>query len=371
VKVLDFDYELPEGSIAQAPCAERDAARLLVHSKAAGETRHLRVRDLPALLEPGDLVVRNDTRVLPARLLARRASGGKVELLFLEPEPSSAPRPDPRPWRAFANPGRKLRAGELLSVAPGLDLRLLRREREPDGTPRMEWIVELVPGAGPRPVEELLAEHGDMPLPPYVRRARETEPEPGSAEGAAQRARDAERYQTIYATRPGAVAAPTAGLHFTPELFARLAERGVETTSLTLHVGPGTFRPVEVEAVDEHRMHAERFELPPQAVEAIGRARERGGRVVAVGTTSVRVLEAVAARGPLAPCAGETDLFLRPGSPFRVVDALLTNFHLPRSTLLMLVSAFAGRERVLALYREAIERRYRFYSYGDAMLVLP
>ncbi len=356
MKPSDFDYELPPERIAQVPCARRDEARLLVHDAASDATAHERVRDLPDHLEPDDLLVLNDTRVIPTRLFGRRRSGGKVELLFVEPAATPAGA-----WKVLVNPARKLKPGERVPLEGGaLEARMVERPRLPDGSPAMEWIVELLGGEGESTIS-LLERHGHVPLPPYVR--REDPEEMGAL--------DRERYQTVYASRPGAVAAPTAGLHFTDELLARLDERGVRRTTLTLHVGPGTFRPVKTERIEDHRMHEERFELPATAAEEVARTRARGGRVVAVGTTSVRVLEScVGEDGVLAPRTGSTDLFLRPGSRFRVVDALLTNFHLPRSSLLMLVSAFVGRERILRLYAEAIASDYRFYSYGDAMLLL-
>lgn len=354
MKLSDFDYELPPERIARAPVAQRDRARLLVHARQRDETAHREVRDLVEYLRADDLLVLNDTRVLPARLFARRASGGRVEFLFVEPGGSEACR-----WQALARPSRRLRVGERLAVEGGAySLHLVARESAEDGGEGAGWLVELLDGAG-RAQDPLavLAEVGHVPLPPYLERADGPE--------------DVERYQTVYAARPGAVAAPTAGLHFTPELLAELERRGVRRTFVTLHVGPGTFQPVKSEDVRQHAMHAERYELRPEAVAAVARAKAAGGRVVAVGTTSVRVLESCArADGALAAGSGTTRLFLVPGEPFRVVDALLTNFHLPRSTLLMLVSAFAGRERVLALYREAVARGYRFYSYGDAMLLL-
>ena len=350
MNVSDFDFELPPHCIAQEPAAARDASRLLAHDVPRDLTDHLRFRDLPDQLRAGDLLVLNDTRVLSARLFARRRSGGSVELLFLEPQAHS-----PGVWRTLANPARKLRAGELLDAADGaLEVRMIERVG-------MEWTAVLRSRDDPElGTEELLERHGVMPLPPYVERPR----------GAAEEAADRVRYQTIFAREPGAVAAPTAGLHFTDELFARLQEHDVARAFITLHVGPGTFRPVKVDRTEDHEMHSERFALPAETVQAIHATRRRGGRVVAVGTTAVRVLESVAARrGELVPCTGDTDLFLVPGARFRVVDGLLTNFHLPRSTLLMLVSAFAGRERVLRLYGEAVEAGYRFFSYGDAMLL--
>ena len=340
MKLSDFDYELPPERIASRPAERRDAARLFVHDVARDATEHARVAELERFLDPGDLLVVNDTRVLPARVHARRASGGAVELFFL------APAGEGRAWRALAHPARRLKPGEELQIERGgARARLVAR-------PDAEWRVELFDPADPAAsVEALLERVGHVPLPPYIERADDEA--------------DRERYQTVFAAVPGAVAAPTAGLHFTPELLARLDARGVRRASVTLHVGAGTFLPVQSEDPREHAMHSERYELTPDT------ARAAGGRVVAVGTTSARVLETCAGEGgELNPGAGETRLFLLPGAPFRAVDALLTNFHLPRSTLLMLVSAFAGRERILRLYGEAIERGYRFYSYGDAMLLL-
>ena len=354
MNLSDFDYDLPPERIAQEPVARRDRARLLVHRSASDETVHREVRDLGEFLEPGDLLVVNDTRVLASRLFARRSSGGRVELFLVEP--AEAPE---RAWQALVHPARRLHAGERLELdgAAGIRVHMIERPLRPDGTAAMEWIVTLEDGGGatldPLRVFERV---GHVPLPPYVERS--------------DRSDDVERYQTVYAAHPGAVAAPTAGLHFTPELLTELGSRGVQRAALTLHVGPGTFQPVKAERVEEHRMHAERFVLPEATAEAVRRTRAAGKRVVAVGTTVVRVLEScVAPDGEVRAREGATDLFLVPGARFRAVDALLTNFHLPRSTLLMLVCAFAGRERVLRLYREAIERGYRFYSYGDALLL--
>ena len=337
----DFDYELPDERIARTP-VERGRARLLVLD-AEGAERHRAAADLPELLHPGDLLVVNDTRVLPARLLATRApGGGKVELLLLDGD-------QPTRWRAMARPAKKL--------APGTTLRIGEGER--DGATAVEAVVESRGDDGvcvlrfSAPVLDVIERFGAIPLPPYLRRAALPE--------------DRDWYQTVYATEPGAVAAPTAGLHLTSSTLAELERRGVERAAITLHVGPGTFKPVKVERVEDHRLDAERYVLPEPTVRAIERTRARGGRVVAVGTTVVRCLEA-AASGGLRAGRGETDLFIQPGYRFQVVDLLLTNFHLPRSTLLMLVAAFAGKERVLAAYREAIESAYRFYSYGDAMV---
>jgi len=358
VKTSDFDYALPDAAIAAHPAEPRDAARLLVHEIAADRTRHLCVRDLPELLAAGDLLVVNDTRVRPARLLGRRAGGGALEILLLEPLAHGR-------WRALAKPAKRLAEGAEFELEGGALRGLaIERPRREDGEPGPEWIVELrAPSRGDLDVNALLELHGRMPLPPYLRRARGAEPEDPA---------DRERYQTVYARATGAIAAPTAGLHFTPELLTRLEARGVERASVTLHVGLGTFQPIEVEDPAQHAMHAEDYELTQATALRVDAARERRGRVVAVGTTSFRVLESCAEPDRrVRASSGSTRLFVTPGAPIRVVDVLFTNFHLPRSTLLMLVSAFAGRERILRLYAEALERNYRFFSYGDAMLLLP
>lgn len=343
MRTRDFDYDLPEASIAQHPLP-RGESRLLVLDR-QGRERHRRVRDLPEILRPGDLLVVNDTRVLPARLFAHRVgSGGRIELLLVE-------KTSEREWEALARPGRKARPGARLELGEDLTAEILA-ERQ-DGRRLLRFS---------QAVEPHLERLGHIPLPPYIKR-------PDTSE-------DRERYQTIFARHPGAVAAPTAGLHFSADLLDRLRGAGIATAAVTLHVGIGTFKPVTAELVDEHRMERERYALPPETAEAIRLARRRGGRVVAVGTTVVRTLEAAAlaadrdgdSAGLPRSGAGTTDLFITPGFRFRVVDILLTNFHLPRSTLLMLVAAFAGRERVLAAYEEAVEEGYRFYSYGDAVL---
>ncbi len=340
-ELLRLDYSLPPERIAQEPAEPRDAARLLVLERATGARHHARVRDLPAWLEPGDLLVRNATRVLAARLRGRKASGGAAEALLL-----GAAGP-PRRHRALLRAGGRLRVGQKLRFeGGGLSLEAEIASLAPDGT------VELAFGDGPSPYAL-----GETPLPPYIRRA-------------AARPEDAERYQTIYARVPGSVAAPTAGLHFTPALFAALEARGVGCAEVVLHVGPGTFRPLRPEDLARGRLHAERFELPAATAAAIARARAAGRRVLAVGTTTARVLEHAAREdGCVRAGEGETELLLRPGARFGVVDALLTNFHLPRSSLLLLAAAFAGRDAVLAAYADALARGYRFYSYGDAMLI--
>jgi S-adenosylmethionine:tRNA ribosyltransferase-isomerase len=356
VKASDFDYALPPEAIAQHAVEPRDAARLLVHERAPGRTEHRIVRDLPDILRAGDLLVVNDTRVRPARLLGRRASGGRVELLLLSPDAS-----EPTHWRAFVRPAKRLRAGEIVEIQGGLvRARAVRRIADEEGAPGPEWVVDLEHGFDS--IDAALEAAGRMPLPPYIRRDPDADPAD---------ARDRDRYQTVFAAQPGAVAAPTAGLHFTTDLLARLRARGIETAAVTLHVGAGTFQPLQSDDLSAHAMHAEEFVLPQTTADAVTRARERRGRVVAVGTTSTRVLESCTDEaGRTHARAGSTRLFIQPGRPFRGVDGLLTNFHLPRSTLIVLVSAFAGRERVLRLYREALETGYRFYSYGDAMLLL-
>jgi S-adenosylmethionine:tRNA ribosyltransferase-isomerase len=342
-----YDFALPEAAIAQSPCPERSAARMLVLDRSGppGVRAHERVSALPAWLEPGDLLVVNRTRVLAARLRGRKASGGRVEALLLGPVDAAAGR-----YRALLRSSGRLRPGLQLEFQGEADRAALPAAIECIGESG-EVVLEFAPDSDPYAL-------GEPPLPPYIRR-----PQP--------RAQDRDRYQTVFADAPGAVAAPTAGLHLTHELLDALAARGVERASVVLHVGLGTFKPLEAAQLASGRLHAERFELPEATAAAVARTRARGGRVVAVGTTTARVLETCAsdAHQVRAAC-GTTELFLRPGDRFRAVDALLTNFHLPRSSLLLLVCALAGRERVLAAYREAIERGYRFYSYGDAMLVL-
>ncbi|HEX3532363.1 MAG TPA: tRNA preQ1(34) S-adenosylmethionine ribosyltransferase-isomerase QueA [Thermoanaerobaculia bacterium] len=338
----DFDYDLPAESIAQQP-APRGESRLLVLDR-EGPDRHHRVRDLPRLLHPGDLLVLNDTRVIPARLYGRRASGdGKIEILLTE-------KISERDWDALVKPGRRARPGTVISFE-GLTAEII--EKDPSGRHRLRFS---------EPIEPHLERLGHVPLPPYIHRSKDQKDSKDT--------KDKELYQTVYARQPGAIAAPTAGLHFSEELLAEIRGVGVETAMVTLHVGLGTFKPVTAERVADHRMERERWEVPAATAEAIRRTRERGGRLVAVGTTVVRTLESAARDGVVEAGSGTTELFITPGFPFQVVDALMTNFHLPQSTLLMLVSAFAGRERVLAAYAEAVREGYRFYSYGDAMLVL-
>ena len=356
----DFDYNLPPELIAQQPAEARDASRMLVLDRAAQTFRDSRFREFPALLRAGDLAVFNNTRVFPARLLGRRRGvraqpigkgnpaareylRAEVELLLTRPEGGGV-------WRGLVHPGRKIRTGEVLVFGGGaLEAEILDRGER--GVRR----VRLAARQGS--VDETIDRVGHVPLPPYIHRT--------------DAPRDREDYQTVYAQVRGAVAAPTAGLHFTPEILAELGARGIETAEITLHVGPGTFRPVQAERVEEHAMESEAFEIGDQAALRVNRALAERRRVVAVGTTCVRTLEHAvrAGEGRVAPERGETALFIYPGFEFRAVGALLTNFHLPCSTLLMLVSAFAGREFVLRAYQHAVGERYRFYSYGDCMFI--
>jgi S-adenosylmethionine:tRNA ribosyltransferase-isomerase len=341
MKTADFDYDLPRESIAQHPAVPRDSARLL-------EIRPDRlidrtVRDLPQCLAAGDVMVVNDTRVIPARIEGTRGAA-RIEVTLHRAQGGGV-------WRAFARPAQRLRPGDRIAFGAGLAAEVQAR----DG-----GEVTLAFGLADDALLDALARAGHMPLPPYIRR------------GAGGEARDATDYQTIFAARPGAVAAPTAGLHFTPALLVALQERGIALHMVTLHVGAGTFLPVTAERAEDHRMHAEWGEITAATAEAIDAARARGGRIVAVGTTSLRLLESACDEaGRVHPFAGECDLFILPGYRFRAVDLLLTNFHLPRSTLLMLAAAFAGRERILAAYDHAKRTGYRFYSYGDACLLHP
>jgi len=342
-----FDYVLPPGRIARYPEARRDHSRLLVLDRCAGAVRHGRFSDLADLVLPGDALILNETRVRPARLVGRKPTGAPGEVLLLRPA-SESDGEAADTWVALVRPGGKLKPGRTLDVADDLSIEVI------DGTGDGGRVVRL---RSPLPIDEALRKHGHVPLPPYL--GREDEP------------LDRERYQTVYAETPGSVAAPTAGLHFTKELLARLESGGVRVGRLALHVGVGTFRPVEEEDPERHAMHAERYEIPADTAGLVSRTRAGGGSVWAVGTTTVRALETAAdASGRLSRLSGTTDLFIRPGHDFRAVDRLITNFHLPRSTLLMLVAAFGGHRAVMVAYAEAIERGYRFYSYGDAMAVV-
>ena len=337
MKTSDFQYELPAELIAQHPLSERTASRLLCLDRDSGAVAHRGFAELPPLLKADDLLVFNNTRVIPARLFARKESGGRAEVLI---ERLLAPDRCLAQLRVSKKPAM----GGMLLVDGGARLEVLGRQG---------GFFELRAEQGS--LADLMSAQGHMPLPPYIQRGDEEQ--------------DFERYQTVYASAPGAVAAPTAGLHFDQDLLKRIEARGVRTVELTLHVGAGTFQPVRVDNIEDHQMHAEHIEVPETVCAAVRETHARGGRVVAVGTTAVRSLETAARGGELEPYTGDTRIFIYPGFEFRVVDALLTNFHLPESTLLMLVSAFAGRENVLAAYRQAVAERYRFFSYGDAMLI--
>ncbi|HQR38987.1 MAG TPA: tRNA preQ1(34) S-adenosylmethionine ribosyltransferase-isomerase QueA [Blastocatellia bacterium] len=349
MRVSDFDFALPDELIAQRPAEVRDASRLLTLDRSSGAIADGAFTDISSALRPGDLLVVNDTRVFPARLIGRREpSGGRVELFPVADRGSGV-------WDVLARPAARLRPGDTVVAGEGPDA--------------LRAVVESVEASGRRIVRfdepsslwERLDRWGRTPLPPYIHRVESSD----------DARLDAERYQTVFARARGAIAAPTAGLHFTNELLRRLEDAGVARASVTLHVGYGTFQPVRVERVEDHRVEPESYEIPAETVEAVARTRAAGGRVVAVGTTTTRALESAAEpSGALRVGPGTADVFIYPGYTFRAIDALVTNFHLPKSSLLMLVAAFAGRERVLEAYRHAVENRYRFYSYGDAMLIV-
>jgi len=354
LRVADFDFELPPELIAQEPPAQRGQSRMLVMDRATGDLRDSRFAEFPALLRPGDLLVLNDSRVIPARLYARRTlrrerekPTGRIEVMLTEPAGGNL-------WHALVRPGRKVAIGErLVFPAPNGAVVL-----EAEVLERGEFGDRLIEFAPVNDFFAVLDQIGHMPLPPYIHRDDSVS--------------DRERYQTVYSREKGSVAAPTAGLHFTPEMLASLSALGVEVASVTLHVGLGTFAPIRVENVDEIHLHRERYTLTAKTAAAVNRARNERRRIIAVGTTAVRTLEAAAqlsGGGPIEAHSGETSIFISPGFEFQVVNALLTNFHLPQSSLLMLVSAFAGRERVLAAYRHAVRESYRFFSYGDCMLL--
>ncbi|WP_404363135.1 tRNA preQ1(34) S-adenosylmethionine ribosyltransferase-isomerase QueA [Marinobacter sp.] len=339
MNLSDFHFDLPDELIARYPLAERSASRLLVLDGATGRVGHHRILDLPDFLATGDLLVFNNTRVIPARLFGRKETGGQLEILVERVT-------GPQTLLAHVRSSKSPKPGQKIILEDGSELMMASRH---------DALFELHREDAGETVLELLERVGHMPLPPYVDRPDEQT--------------DRERYQTVYAKEAGAVAAPTAGLHFDEPLLDRLAAKGIESTFVTLHVGAGTFQPVRVERIEEHVMHSEIAFVPQETVDAVARTRARGGRVVAVGTTSVRSLESACAGGTLEAFQGETDIFIYPGYRFQCVDAMVTNFHLPESTLMMLISAFAGRGRVMAAYDEAIQERYRFFSYGDAMFI--
>ncbi|MEA5463567.1 tRNA preQ1(34) S-adenosylmethionine ribosyltransferase-isomerase QueA [Leptothoe sp. PORK10 BA2] len=341
-----YQYDLPSNLIAQEPTNPRDQSRLMVVSSRT-EHQHVHFRDLPKFLGAGDLLIINNTRVIPARMYGYKPSGAKVEVLLLEPRPPQ--------WLALVKPGRRLKPGSWIHFGPDVDQPLLKaRVEDCDRTTNGRLLT--FESTTDTPVTQLMEALGEVPLPPYIQHSQ-AEPE---------------QYQTIYAQHPGAVAAPTAGLHFTPEVFHALEQRGVQRAEVTLHVGLGTFRPVESAAIKDHQMHAEWVDLPQKTVDLIQETKARNNRVFAVGTTTVRTLEGVATQeGQLKAYQGPVNLFIYPGYQWKVVDGLITNFHLPGSSLLMLVSALVGRQRLMELYQAAISQSYRFYSFGDAMVILP
>ena len=335
----DFDYELPEELIAQTPCKERDHSRLMVLNRAEQSIEHRHFYDLIDYLKPGDTLVFNDTKVMPARLIGHRAkTGGRVEVFLLR-------RTEGTRWEVLVKPGKKAQLGNIIEFGDELSCEVV------DHTDFGGRIVEFkFDGI----FEEILDRLGETPLPPYIH----------------EKLDDKSRYQTVYAREEGSAAAPTAGLHFTKELLAKIKEKGIDLAFVTLHVGLGTFRPVNVDNIEDHVMHKEFYHIEKQAADIINATKARGGRVIAVGTTSIRTLESAAKDdGTIAPTAGETGIFIYPGYKFKLVDAIVTNFHLPKSTLIMLISAFAGREFVLKAYKEAVKDRYRFFSFGDAMFI--
>ncbi|MBR9869605.1 MAG: tRNA preQ1(34) S-adenosylmethionine ribosyltransferase-isomerase QueA [Gammaproteobacteria bacterium] len=338
MNVSDFHFDLPDELIARYPLKQRSASRLLTLEGGSGHTQHLQFTNLPDLLEPGDLLVFNNTRVIPARLFGQKETGGRVEVLVerLVGE---------REILAHARASKALKQGQKVILEDGSSMTMIGRE---------DALFRFV-NEGDEPILDLLERIGHMPLPPYMERDDDLS--------------DRERYQTVYAQEAGAVAAPTAGLHFDDALLETLKAKGVEFAYVTLHVGAGTFQPVRVDKIEEHVMHSEVAHVPEETVEAVRKTRARGGRVVAVGTTSVRSLESASQSGELGTFRGETDIFIFPGYRFNTVDAMVTNFHLPESTLIMLVSAFAGYDNIMAAYREAVEQQYRFFSYGDAMFL--
>ena len=340
MKTSDFYYDLPQELIAQTPMEKRDGSRLMTLDRRTGETGHRHFYDLPSLLRPGDCLIMNDSRVLPARLLGRRLpGGGACEVLLLTDKGGNV-------WECLVRPGRKLRAGARMTFGDG-SLTAEVAEELADGNRLVRFAYEGI-------FLEVLERLGKMPLPPYIK----------------EELQDQERYQTVYSKVLGSAAAPTAGLHFTPELLRELESKGVNLGYVTLHVGLGTFRPVKEEAIEDHDMHSEFCTVPPETAELINRTKAAGGRVICVGTTSCRTLESWAGEdGHMEARSGWTNIYLYPGSRCKVMDGLVTNFHLPESTLIMLVSAFAGREAVLAAYREAVKERYRFFSFGDAMFI--
>ena len=339
MKVTDFDYELPEELIAQTPIEKRDESRLMVLDRKEQTIEHKHFKDIIDYLEPGDVLVRNNTKVIPARLYGKKETGAKVEILLLNNMEKDI-------WECIVRPGNKLHIGAKVIFGDGL-LKAEVLDTMPGGTRKVEFHYEGI-------FNEILDKIGLMPLPPYIH----------------ERLKENDRYQTVYAKYDGSAAAPTAGLHFTPELLKKIEEKGIDIANVTLHVGIGTFRPVKEDTVEAHQMHSEHFYIKEEDCEKINKAKKSGHRVIAVGTTSCRVLETIADdNGYVKPTEGDTQIFIYPGYKFRCLDALITNFHLPQSTLVMLVSALAGKDYIMKAYKEAVEQKYRFFSFGDAMLI--
>jgi len=341
----DFDFSLPEELIAQVPAAKRDGSRLMCLDRASGAIEVCSFPDILACFQLGDVLVLNDTKVIPARLLVNKLTGGKVEVLLVRPHSGAEGEEE---WLCLTKSTRSLKEGTIVQFSPGFRAEILAPVEAPYRLVRFEHSGDFM---------ELVEEHGHLPLPPYIRREDDVS--------------DRSRYQTVFAREKGAVAAPTAGLHFTEDILQALRDKGVEILNLTLHVGLGTFLPVRVEDIKTHRMHSECYSIPQQTADAVNRARAEGRRIFALGTTSTRALETAAtANGELKAGRGDSEIFIYPGYRFKIVDALVTNFHLPKSTLLMLVSAFAGRDFILEAYRRAVDERFRFFSYGDCMLIV-
>ena len=339
MKVTDFDYELPEELIAQTPIEKRDESRLMVLDRKEQTIEHKHFKDVIDYLEPGDVLVRNNTKVIPARLYGKKETGAKVEFLLLNNMEKDI-------WECIVRPGNKLHIGAKVIFGDGL-LKAEVLDTMPGGTRKVEFHYEGI-------FNEILDKIGLMPLPPYIH----------------ERLKENDRYQTVYAKYDGSAAAPTAGLHFTPELLKKIEEKGIDIANVTLHVGIGTFRPVKEDTVEAHQMHSEHFYIKEEDCEKINKAKKSGHRVIAIGTTSCRVLETIADdNGYVKPTEGDTQIFIYPGYKFRCLDALITNFHLPQSTLVMLVSALAGKDYIMKAYKEAVEQKYRFFSFGDAMLI--
>lgn len=339
MNVSDFYYDLPEELIAQTPIEKRDESRLMVLNRKDQSIEHKQFKDIIGYLEPGDCLVRNNTKVIPARLYGKKATGAKIEFLLLNQIEGDI-------WESIVRPGHKLKPGTEVEFGDGL-LKATVLDIMPGGTRKVEFKYEGI-------FNEILDKIGLMPLPPYIHESL----------------KDKDRYQTVYARYEGSAAAPTAGLHFTPELFEKLKQKGVEVANVTLHVGIGTFRPVKVEDVEEHHMHSEHYYIKQEDVDKINNAKKNGKRVIAIGTTSCRVLETIAdEKGMVKPTEGDTQIFIYPGYKFKCLDGLITNFHLPESTLIMLVSALAGKEYIMKAYNEAVKERYRFFSFGDAMFI--